>query len=165
LTYKIRRDRILDVRISKSTTDIASAWYFAGSAPARFCSLLAPMKTAMRLDSRLHRIVLAAVVAAAVSTSANAQSPAKFYRGKTINIYVGYAPGGSYDFYPRLFARHFGKYIPGNPNVVIQTMPGAGSLRAANYLFNVALDLLLAHAGDFQPASRVYQVAPQRVGL
>jgi tripartite-type tricarboxylate transporter receptor subunit TctC len=100
---------------------------------------LARVRTSMTLDSRLRQIVFAAAaVTASLASPANAQSPAEFYRGKTINIYVGYAPGGSYDFYPRLLARHFGKYIPGNPNVVIQTMPGAGSLRAANYLFNVA---------------------------
>jgi tripartite-type tricarboxylate transporter receptor subunit TctC len=75
---------------------------------------------------------------ALVTQSAAAQSVAEFYKGNTINIYVGYAPGGAYDFYARLFGRHIGKYIPGNPNVVIQSMPGAGTLRAANYLFNVA---------------------------
>ena len=63
---------------------------------------------------------------------------AEFYTGKTITISVGYSPGGSYDYYPRVFARYMGKYIPGNPTIVIQNMPGAGSLRAANYLFNIA---------------------------
>ena len=67
-----------------------------------------------------------------------AQSVAEFYTGKTITISVGYSPGGSYDFYPRVFARYLGKYIPGNPTVVVQNMPGAGSLRAANFLYNVA---------------------------
>ena len=51
---------------------------------------------------------------------------AEFYTGKTITISVGYSPGGSYDFYPRVFARYLGKYIPGNPTVVVQNMPGAG---------------------------------------
>src|SRR3954470_19907602 len=66
------------------------------------------------------------------------QSVEAFYKGNTINVYVGFSPGGSYDFYGRLFARHMGKHIPGHPNVVLQSMPGAGSLRAANYLYNVA---------------------------
>ena len=65
---------------------------------------------------------------------AHAQSVEEFYKGKTITISVGYSPGGCYDFYPRVFARHMGKYIPGHPTVVVQNMPGAGSLRAANYL-------------------------------
>ena len=67
-----------------------------------------------------------------------AQSVAEFYTGKTVTISVGYSPGGSYDYYPRVFARYLGKYIPGNPTVVVQNMPGAGSLRAANFLYNVA---------------------------
>ena len=54
------------------------------------------------------------------------RSVAEFYTGKTVTISVGFSPGGSYDFYPRVFARYMGKYIPGNPNVVVQNMPGAG---------------------------------------
>jgi len=77
-------------------------------------------------------------LAAAPAAPARAQSVAEFYTGKTVTISVGYSPGGSYDFYPRVFARYLGKYIPGHPTVVIQNMPGAGSLRAANYLYNVA---------------------------
>ena len=73
-----------------------------------------------------------------LALAANAQSVAEFYTGKTVTISVGYSPGGSYDYYPRVFARHLGKYIPGHPTVVVQNMPGAGSLRAANFLYNVA---------------------------
>jgi tripartite-type tricarboxylate transporter receptor subunit TctC len=62
----------------------------------------------------------------------------QFYRGKTINIYVGSAVGGGYDGYARLLARHFGKYIPGNPTIVPQNMPGAGGMQAANYLAGIA---------------------------
>jgi tripartite-type tricarboxylate transporter receptor subunit TctC len=75
---------------------------------------------------------------AAAALPANAQSVEAFYKGKTITISVGFSPGGSYDFYPRLFARYMGKYIPGNPSIVVQNMPGAGSMRAANHLFNIA---------------------------
>jgi tripartite-type tricarboxylate transporter receptor subunit TctC len=63
---------------------------------------------------------------------------ADFYRGRTITIVVGYSAGGGYDTYARVLGRHIGKHIPGNPQVVVQNMPGAGSLRAANYIYNVA---------------------------
>jgi tripartite-type tricarboxylate transporter receptor subunit TctC len=61
-----------------------------------------------------------------------------FYKGKTIRFVVGYAPGGGYDTYTRAVARHIGKYIPGNPTAVVENMEGAGSLLAANYMFNKA---------------------------
>lgn len=70
---------------------------------------------------------------------ANAPSyGASLYEGKTITIVVGYKPGGGYDRYARLIAKHLPKYIPGNPGVIVQNMPGAGSVIAANHLFNVA---------------------------
>ncbi len=61
-----------------------------------------------------------------------------FYRGKVLTLIVGYGPGGGFDVISRLLARHMGKYIPGNPTVIVQNMPGAGSLLAANYLYNLA---------------------------
>jgi tripartite-type tricarboxylate transporter receptor subunit TctC len=67
-----------------------------------------------------------------------AQSPAEFYKGKNIDLLIGYSVGGAYDLYARLLARHMGKYIPGNPTVVPKNMDGAGSLRLANWLYNVA---------------------------
>ena len=60
-----------------------------------------------------------------------------FYKGKTIRIYVGSTAGGFYDRWARLFARYMGKYIPGNPEIIAQNMPGAGSVIAANHVFNV----------------------------
>lgn len=73
---------------------------------------------------------------------AMAASPAMaqddFYDGKTIRIIVCCTPGGFYDRWARLFARYLGKYIPGNPDVIVQNMPGAGSLIATNYVYNVA---------------------------
>jgi tripartite-type tricarboxylate transporter receptor subunit TctC len=57
-----------------------------------------------------------------------------FYRGKTVTIVVGYGPGGGYDLYARLLARHLGAHIPGNPSVIVQNMPGAAGMRAANYI-------------------------------
>jgi tripartite-type tricarboxylate transporter receptor subunit TctC len=74
----------------------------------------------------------------ALPRGAWAQSAADFYRGKTVTLIVGYSVGGGYDTYARILARHIGRHIPGQPAVVVQNMPGAGSLRAANYLFNVA---------------------------
>jgi tripartite-type tricarboxylate transporter receptor subunit TctC len=73
-----------------------------------------------------------------LASAAQAQSVENFYRGRTLTIVVGYSVGGGYDIQARVLARHFGKHIPGQPSVVVQNMPGAGSLRAANYLYNAA---------------------------
>jgi len=71
--------------------------------------------------------------------AASAQSTvADFYRGRTVTLIVGYSAGGGYDTYSRILARHLGKHIPGNPTIVVQNMPGAGSLKMTNYLYNVA---------------------------
>jgi tripartite-type tricarboxylate transporter receptor subunit TctC len=67
-----------------------------------------------------------------------AQSVADFYRGKTIQLLIGFTAGGNYDLSSRTLARHMGRHIPGNPNIVPQNSPGAGSLRLANLLYNVA---------------------------
>jgi len=69
---------------------------------------------------------------------ARADDVAEFYKGKRVNLIVSYGPGGGYDVYGRVVARHIGRHIPGNPGIVVQNMPGAGSLRGANYLYNVA---------------------------
>jgi tripartite-type tricarboxylate transporter receptor subunit TctC len=61
-----------------------------------------------------------------------------FYAGKTVNIVVGSAPGGSYDLYARIVGRHIGKYIPGNPTFVVQNMPGANSKLMAGHVYNIA---------------------------
>ncbi|MDB5595160.1 MAG: tripartite tricarboxylate transporter family receptor [Hyphomicrobiales bacterium] len=61
--------------------------------------------------------------------------PEPFYKGKTINIVVGFGPGGGYDLYARLLARFLGNYIPGNPNVIVQNLTGAGGVRAANQVY------------------------------
>jgi tripartite-type tricarboxylate transporter receptor subunit TctC len=86
--------------------------------------------------------VLAAVLTLAVAfllvTAARAQSVADFYRGKTIELDIGYSVGGGYDLYARLIARRLGTHIPGNPTVVPKNMEGAGSLRLANYLYAAA---------------------------
>jgi tripartite-type tricarboxylate transporter receptor subunit TctC len=83
------------------------------------------------------RILAAALVTALPLSIARAQSPAEFYKGKTVEFYIGYSVGGGYDLYARTIARHIGKHIPGNPTVVPKNMEGAGSLRLANWLFRV----------------------------
>ena len=63
---------------------------------------------------------------------------AEFYSGKTVKVLVGFGTGGGYDLYARTLAHHMGRHIPGNPAFVVQNMPGAGSLKAVNYLYSVA---------------------------
>lgn len=89
----------------------------------------------------LHAARVATVVgifAAAASTPTFAQSPAEFYKDKTVTFYVGLSAGGGYDVNARLVARHIGKYIPGNPQVIVRNMPGGGGLVMTNYVANVA---------------------------
>jgi tripartite-type tricarboxylate transporter receptor subunit TctC len=81
--------------------------------------------------------VLAALTLTIVSTPAGAQSVADFYRGKQIRVVVGTAPG-DYDTWARVIVRHMRNYVPGNPSFVVENMPGAGSLIAANYLYSKA---------------------------
>ena len=70
--------------------------------------------------------------------SPNLQAQAPFYQGKTIRIVVGFTPGGFYDRWARLLSRYMPKYIPGNPEFIVQNMPGAGSMIAANHVYAVA---------------------------
>jgi tripartite-type tricarboxylate transporter receptor subunit TctC len=69
---------------------------------------------------------------------ASAQSVERFYAGKTVTILIGFGPGGSHDYYAHLAARHLGRFIPSHPTIVPENMPGAGSFKAANYLYAVA---------------------------
>ncbi len=66
------------------------------------------------------------------------QSVEAFYKSKTIDMFIGYPPGGSNDVYARVLAQHLGKHVPGNPNIVVHNMPGAGSFLAANQVFAVS---------------------------
>ena len=81
--------------------------------------------------------LLALAVAATVNVAA-AETVAEFYAGKTFTIVVGSDVGGGYDTNARLLSRHIGKFIPGNPTVIVQNRPGAGSITAANYIYNTA---------------------------
>jgi tripartite-type tricarboxylate transporter receptor subunit TctC len=88
---------------------------------------------------RLGRKSLLAVAAlVALAGNAAAEGIADFYKGRSLSMIVGFSVGGGYDAYARLLARYFGRHIPGEPAIVPQQMTGAGSLRAANYIFSVA---------------------------
>ena len=98
---------------------------------------------------RLRRALIALVATSGVlvSVSGDVGHAQTFYEGKTVRINVGFAAGGGYDTYARLLARHLGRHIPGNPTLIVDNMPGAGSLIAANQLYRVARPdgLTLAH--------------------
>jgi tripartite-type tricarboxylate transporter receptor subunit TctC len=85
------------------------------------------------------QIAVALFTALSLVTPALAQSAVEeFYKNRQVNLIVGYGPGGGYDTVARLLARHLGRHIPGTPSIVVQNMPGAGSLRAVNYLYSIA---------------------------
>jgi tripartite-type tricarboxylate transporter receptor subunit TctC len=95
------------------------------------------------MKHRISLVLLAALVISfagwiiMIDDTASAQT-APFYQGKTIRIIVGFTPGGFYDRWARLLVRHMPKYIPGNPEMIVQNMPGASSVIASNYVYNVA---------------------------
>src|SRR5215472_16468433 len=86
----------------------------------------------------LCRYLAGALLAALCAAPALAQSPAEFYKGRTIELDIGLSVGGAYDAYARMLARHMGRHIPGNPAIVPKTVEGAGSMRLANSLYNAA---------------------------
>jgi tripartite-type tricarboxylate transporter receptor subunit TctC len=88
----------------------------------------------MKRAALLISLLLAVWPGAALSQ----QSVEDFYRGKKIDLIIGYSPGGTYDLYARLVARYLGNYIPGKPLIVPRNMPGAGSRAAANWVYNIA---------------------------
>jgi len=90
------------------------------------------------MRSIVVRIGVSIAVALASMASARAQSVEEFYRGRTVNILVGFTAGGGYDLYARLLGRHIGRFIPGKPAVVVQNMPGAGSMKATQYVYGIA---------------------------
>jgi tripartite-type tricarboxylate transporter receptor subunit TctC len=99
-----------------------------------------PMPTRNKLTALLLAplIGLVAPMLALMSAPMPAQAQEPFFARKTITISIGYTAGGSYDLYGRMVARHLGRHIPGQPTIIAQNMPGAGSLKAANYLYEVA---------------------------
>src|SRR3954471_2130189 len=105
-----------------------------GFVPRCVAALLAKTEVGM------SRLVECLVILASfwVADSAGAQSVAQFYTGRQISLTVGSTAGGGYDTQARLVARHLGKHISGNPTIVVQNMPAAGSLAATNHMYNIA---------------------------
>ena len=68
------------------------------------------------------------------SAQASAADVSSFYKGKTVKLIVGFSPGGGYDTYTRTLARHYGSHIPGHPDIIVENMPGASSLKSVKYL-------------------------------
>jgi tripartite-type tricarboxylate transporter receptor subunit TctC len=84
------------------------------------------------------RLAFAILLTASTIAPAVAQAPADFYRGRKMDMVIGYTPGGNYDLYARLIARVMGEYIPGNPSIISRNMPGGGSRTAAAWLYSLA---------------------------
>jgi len=97
------------------------------------------MTTSMRLRALGALGAFGGAIALSLSgSSALAQGADDFFKGKTVTVYIGFSPGGTYDLFGRMVARYIGKHIPGQPTVVASNMPGAGSLVAANHMYNAA---------------------------
>ena len=99
---------------------------------------------------QVTRAILLAVTATLSVVPAAAQTPADFYKGRTISILMGTGPGGSYDLYGRTIAEHLGRHIPGHPDIVVEHMPGAGGVVAGNHIYGPGPQdgskILLSHA-------------------
>jgi tripartite-type tricarboxylate transporter receptor subunit TctC len=104
--------------------------------------------------------VLTTLIALAALTHGTAQSQ-PYYEGKTLRVVVGLAPGGGFDAYARLIGRHLGRHVPGNPTVVVDNMPGAGSILMTNHLYKVAKPDGLT-VGHFNGAIILGQVLGQK---
>src|SRR5438876_3725738 len=87
---------------------------------------------------RLLVLIAPAILLGLSTHAANAEDAAAFYSGRNLNLIVGFNVGGGADLYARLIARHLGKHVAGHPTVIVRNMPGAGSMAAANHVFNVS---------------------------
>src|SRR5262245_55728155 len=83
-------------------------------------------------------IFAASIIVTMAATPAFAQTPAEFYKDKQVPFHVGLSPGGGYDLNARLVARYIGRYIPGQPQVIVKNMPGVGGLLMTNFVANVS---------------------------
>src|SRR5688572_33413593 len=88
----------------------------------------------------MNKLSAASAIAALMwsASSGHAQGVAEFFKGKTIDLYIGTSAGGGYDAYGRLLARHLGEQIPGNPGIVPKNMTGGGGMRLASFLYTAA---------------------------
>jgi tripartite-type tricarboxylate transporter receptor subunit TctC len=111
-----------------------------GPAGGRARAPFGPVSGDFREKTMTRHILFGSLAAAALLAAPAAQADAisDFYSGKQLKILIGYGAGGGYDTTTRLVARHLAKHIPGNPTIVPQNMPGAGSMKVANFLFNAA---------------------------
>lgn len=141
-------DRLLSVRLGVVLVLLLSVTACAPAAPAT-PTAPPPKPTAQQPVAKPTEKPAAAPTAAEKVAAKPTEKPASkaafdekavadFYRGKTVRIIVGASPGGGYDTYSRLIAKHMGKYIPGNPTVIVENMPGAGSIVAANHIYSAA---------------------------
>src|SRR5262245_61465681 len=96
-----------------------------------------PMTGLKIIGSMAAKSLLAVAAFVAIGLPLCAETIADFYKGRSVPLVIGFSVGGGYDAYARLLARYIGKHIPGEPSIVPQQMTGAGSLRAANYIFSV----------------------------
>jgi len=96
------------------------------------------VSTIFPFSGAFERSALVIALAAVLATTAQAQSPAEFYKGRTIEIGISSTVGGGYDAHARMLARHMSKYVPGHPAIVAKNIEGAGGLRLANLLYNTA---------------------------
>src|SRR6202163_3207684 len=89
---------------------------------------------------RMHNLnyVAGLAVVVVLSLPASADSIEDFYKGRTVTLIAGYSAGGGFDLYARVMANYLGKHIPGEPRILVQNMPGAGSVRAAGHIYNIA---------------------------
>ena len=87
---------------------------------------------------RKRYLTATALAAVFAVTPAAAQTAEEFFKGKTVNVYVGVSPGGIYSTFAQILTKHMPKYMPGNPTMIVQHMRGAGGTKAVNYIYNVA---------------------------
>ena len=97
-----------------------------------------PQALPTRAATLMGTVVSGCLAASSVSGPAASQTPEQFFAGRTVNFVVGVSPGGGYDQYARLLARHFARHLPGQPNIIVRNMPGAGSLTAVLHLNGAA---------------------------
>src|SRR5437867_4183492 len=90
------------------------------------------------LREAAHKLGMLLVATVVVMTAGPGRAQTEFFKGRAVDLYIGYSVGGGYDVYARLVAKHIGRHIPGSPTVVAKNMEGAGSIRLTNWLYNVA---------------------------
>jgi tripartite-type tricarboxylate transporter receptor subunit TctC len=122
-----------------------SPWWLEAAGPGSYTPLpqadgaaCFKRREKMQPFARALGIACFAAAGALAASAADAQSVEQFYRGRTVTLTIGLPSGGGYDLYARMLAKHYGRFIPGNPTVVPKNMPGAGGLQASNYMANVA---------------------------